>query len=353
MKHKIYWALAAIMALCAACENNLPLDSNIDNSRLALNGFIDADSLENELLVSLTDDTKPQPVSHAVVEVSVNGEKRAVASELEYPKGTYRFSCKFQPGEKVRIDVTTSDGEHHAYVEETIPQPIEKIESAEAKLVKNAQFFTNTGFQEVKDMHQFKLSFTDNGTTTDYYRLGIKNYTVFKFTQQSIFRDSTMVSYHYYRPNATNDYICTGDPIMMEGKTFTPSTDIDFATMNNIPNEQGVFNDLLFNGTRCNISVYQSYSLYEDKLYENEYEKTEELYSIYAEVIIYSFTPTAYYYLKAVNFLKSSYYDDNSDLTGPLKLPTNVHGGAGMVGFFTSKSAIIKIKGNDPYPGLY
>jgi len=53
-----------------------------------------------------------------------------------------------------------------------------------------------------------------------------------------------------------SSYIATGDPIIMEGKICTPSTDMGFVSPNNVVNKMGVFNDLLINGQECSISVY-------------------------------------------------------------------------------------------------
>ncbi|MCI6161305.1 MAG: DUF4249 domain-containing protein [Prevotella sp.] len=351
MKHQMIWALTAFMLLFTSCENDLELDRNSDHNRLALNGYINADSLENELIVSMTDAVHPQPVNLATVEIFVNSEKKAVAKETEYDKGIYKFNCRFQPGDQVKISVTTADGKHHAYVEETIPQPIENFQSAEATFMKEVQYVNNFGSQEVEDLHQIKLNFKDNGATADFYRLSINSYVTSKYTHRGYDNEPQSI-FNYYDLKGRNRYICTGDPIMMEGKTFTPSSDIDFFTMNNIPNTQGIFNDILFNGKNGSISVYENYRLFEDQCNDSGYDKTELKHSIYAQVIISSLTPTAYYYLKAVNFRNSPYYDDNSDLTGPVKMPSNVHGGAGMVGFLSSKSIVVTVRGSDPYPGL-
>ena len=66
-----------------------------------------------------------------------------------------------------------------------------------------------------------------------------------------------------------------------------------------------------------------------------------------------SFSEAAYYYLKSLNLRESEYYDDYKDLTGPIKLPSNVRGGTGIVGFYTSRSLPVKVFGSDRYPGLY
>ena len=55
-----------------------------------------------------------------------------------------------------------------------------------------------------------------------------------------------------------------------------------------------------------------------------------------------SITETEYYYLKALNLVDSDAYDET--INEPIKYPSNVHGGIGMIGISTETSKIIHIE---------
>lgn len=56
------------------------------------------------------------------------------------------------------------------------------------------------------------------------------------------------------------------------------------------------------------------------------------------DIIIHlrSITEVEYYYLKALNLVDSDIYDETID--EPIKYPSNVHGGTGMIGISTEVS---------------
>lgn len=54
-----------------------------------------------------------------------------------------------------------------------------------------------------------------------------------------------------------------------------------------------------------------------------------------------SITETEYYYLKALNLVDSDAYDET--INEPIKYPSNVHGGTGMVGISTEVTQTIHI----------
>ena len=53
-------------------------------------------------------------------------------------------------------------------------------------------------------------------------------------------------------------------------------------------------------------------------------------------------TETEYYYLKALNLVDSDAYDET--INEPIKYPSNVHGGTGMVGISTEVSKKVRIR---------
>ena len=347
MKIYIYCCLSVMLFGLSACENELELDTKTASKQLSVNGFINADSTVNRLLVSFTGIDHPTIVTDATIKVSVNGNLRETVHELPAGSEQYIIHGRFNPGDHVRIEVSTPDNNYQASIEETVPQPIDKIERISTGFVKDVSYVDEYEMARVDDLQKINLSFQDNGKQADYYRLTLAGYQTIMNTQFNYTLRRKEATYRYFVSDMGSSYIATGDPIIMEGRVCTPSTDMGFASPNNVVNQMGVFNDLLFNGQECSISVYS-------KLYQfNRISDPEMKTSLDLVATISSYTSAAYYYLKAMNLKKSTYYDDYNDLTGPIKMPSNVKGGTGLVGFYTSKSIPVHVYGTDRYPHLY
>ena len=117
----------------AACNNDLPFDFKENPPKLVMNAIINADSTYNTLFLNLTGRNQIGQIKGATVEVRINGS----LSETLRPdphssdKGRFYINSAFHPGDVVRIDAMTDDGEHHAWTEVTVPQPIGKIEKVD------------------------------------------------------------------------------------------------------------------------------------------------------------------------------------------------------------------------------
>lgn len=117
----------------AACNNDLPFDLKENPPKLVMNAIINADSTYNTLFLNLTGRNQIGQIKGATVEVRINGS----LSETLRPdphssdKGRFYINSAFHPGDVVRIDAMTDDGEHHAWAEVTVPQPIGKIEKVD------------------------------------------------------------------------------------------------------------------------------------------------------------------------------------------------------------------------------
>ncbi|MBF1435878.1 MAG: DUF4249 domain-containing protein [Prevotella micans] len=341
-KPGILIALIAILGvILTSCKNEIDLDRKYLKRTLALNGYINVDSAENVLSVSWTDELQPILITDATMKITVNGQLRQTLTGSNDISKVYRINTPFAPGDRVRIDVVTADGSGHAYVEETVPLPIEKIDELKVEEVKQVSYYDNRGEKAKSDMYKISVRFRDN-PQTDFYRLTT---TIFQTR-----RNSSLNTLEYFKPISFQGFIATGDPVMMEGKPITQSSDeaMNAANGGSVVNRYAVFNDLMMGGRDCNISFYIS---------PNEFipEFRIDLYNLSADlrVTVCSFSEAAYYYLKSLNLRESEYYDDYKDLTGPIKLPSNVRGGTGIVGFYTSRSLPVKLFGSDRYPGLY
>jgi|WetSurMetagenome_2_1015567.scaffolds.fasta_scaffold00696_2 hypothetical protein len=358
MKNKIFSILSVLTAFLfvTSCEKDMPITQNEKFERLVMNAFIDADSTNNALYLNLTGADSALVVKDAHIEVRVNGELKE--TEVALSRNRYPVKTQFHPGDVVRIDAYTNDNKYHAWIEETVPHSVESVYVDTAHVYK--KFYNNStsgGGSGTGNIWQYKIYFKDNSGDVNYYRLymkrSIKQKIIYKIPTEwlpkMVYKEDTVI---YYRPDYGSDYMCYEDPIMMDGHSISAGGDNDFGdflpTLQYTENTYGVFNDNRFNGKSCMLTVYDnllSYPPYKHTV-DTEAETEETTISSIDEIFfVQSITESEYYYLKALNLYRSSDYQDNDDLSGPIKFPTNVHGGTGMVGFSSSASKYIRLQG--------
>ena len=325
----------ALMLIPSSCKNDIDLNIQNESPRLCLLGYIHADSTSNELLVALTDAVNPQRISNADVRVSVNGEFRQQGDPIDYAEGWYQVGGPFKVGDVVRIDVEAHG--QHAYVEETVPRPLALAPSVTLR-------------RDDRTEH-VRIAIDDDATRDDYYRLVLEEFIVDRFEQYRMWEHTWEVSYFNHHEKA--DYDCTSDPILMDGHTLVDDMDFDMPSIGAVENRYGIFSDHMFVGERgtLNVSMTWPYWMFDGEQYDPDYYR--RTYSSDLRVTVESITSAEFYYLKAMNTKESDIYDDNSDLTGPMRMPSNVHGGTGMVGFRTSRSITLPCIGDERYPGIY
>ena len=314
----IYLLFAAFSLV--SCEHELSFNFQENPPKLVMNALINADSLNNVLYLNLTGRKQVAHLTDATVEVRVNGKLRETLRPLppsrENPDPLCRFniSGKFAPGDVVRIDASTDDGEHHAWAEVTVPQrlaPIEKIDTMTIPL--NEYGYT-------RDYLRYKITFRDRPGEKNYYRIIMDK-------QTTATNDFNTVLLHNYK------FISREDVVLTDGQPSTGSDNNNsvFETARNI---YGVFDDSRFKDSSYTMTVYNL--------------PIQEDYSGYLKEIrmdvfvrLLSITETEYYYLKALNIIDSDVYDET--LNEPIKYPSNVHNGTGIIGISTEVSQSIHI----------
>lgn len=320
----------------AACEHDIDIRTDREQPQLSLHGYLSADSAVNHLVVGMTGVSQATIVHQAHVEVYVNGEFREKC-KADGDTRRYLITTPFRPGDRVRIEVATTDGNHHAYVEETVPQPVGGIKGVKAQLVEEHKFLSEYGYaDETADAFELRLTFADNRGTTDFYRLAAPLVGAMREHRYVGPDGEYMEDIDSVTVPVTFD--CTQDPILMEGNTIKPSSDLDMPTVGNVINRYGVFTDKLFRDNEASLCVYLPLTFKRSLDVMYDYGTIFTLLEGTATVAIESITESEYYYLKALNTSESETYEDNHDLAGPIRLPSNVHGGTGFVGFRASKS---------------
>ena len=410
-------AALAIMAL-PACENNIDADLENMEGVLCLNAYLLADADTNFVNVSRTSRENPVPVRDAVVKLYVNDNLVETVTDCysvtyggiyTYEKyddelgwidveeerintdtvwGIYLLKSKFNPGDNVRVDVTS--GGQHVWAEDIAPRKIENITVTHTYThVPNNQ---RGALRTDKDKVTLDISFDDVSADADFYRLsifsdfygetvrfswlnpdGCEAQTKAEFVDYAkrildnpIFKNETDSSvdvyylerHKFHHRVQYDDYGYRRCPILSEGESQSSKDDdeesFDLLT-SDVKNTYRVFSDHLFSNSTARLDVTDwapddvpdnINHMNEDDLTDEEKELQGEYYNWFLTVKLQSISEQQYYYLRAMNAIKSSVYDEMSSLSGAMKVPSNVHGGSGNFSVATQTTVVVPILKN-------
>lgn len=328
MKSYIYYLSMLIVALTfVSCTNELPFSIKDNPPKLVMNALINTENQTNILFLNFTGKEAATHIRNTTAEVCVNGQLTESLRPLTPEQDgdlqcRFSITSKFSPGDVVRIDAFTDDGQHHAWSEVTVPQRPAGIEHIDTLTVPMVEY----GY--TKKYIRYRITFKDHPDETNYYRIVVdKQTTLWGYNHEEGASDRIYWTKHSY------SFIGREDIVLTDGQ---PSTGEDeengmFDTARNI---YGVFDDSRFKNTSYTMTVYNSPHIETGN---------EEGFFDSMDVIIrlMSITETEYYYLKALNFVDSDAYDET--INEPIKYPSNVHGGTGIVGISTEVSETIPI----------
>lgn len=327
MKTYISSCLFVLMALLAtSCENDLPFDFKENPPKLVMNALINADSLSNLVFLNFTGREQLGHVQEATVEVRVNGvlkeSVRPLSPQYEGdPQCRLRIKGPFAPGDVVRLDALTGDGAYHAWAEAIVPQrpkEIEKIDTFSVSIKK---------MNYTKNYLCYKITIQDRPREDNFYRLVIDKRTTVSYYNED--NQHVIQTLHDY------SFIDREDVVLTDGHPTTEE-DEDNGLFDTVKNIYGVFDDSRFRNTSYTLTVYNNPVFYDYSPYHAKIEKIEVV------VRLLSILENEYYYLKALNLVDSDIYDETID--EPVKYPSNVHGGTGLVSISTEVSRTIAIK---------
>lgn len=320
MKTYSLYLTAIVALLLCGCNNEIPFNLQENPPKLVMNALIHAENPVNYLYLSMTGQTKPTYVTDATVEVRINGQLTETVhaepvSEMGY-SNQYRLTSHFNPGDQVRIDAVTADGRHHAWAEDVVPQPIGSIERVDTATKQVARY------NESVKMMQYKITFKDRPDEKNYYRLMLETHTVEQQKTESG-KDSTVFQLSY---NCLN----REDVVLTDGRPIT-SEEADNAFFDVIENKYNVFDDSRFTNSAYTMTVYNwasmNYSWNQNKVFHAKEDVIIRILSI---------TEAEYYYLKVLNAVDSDAFDET--INEPIRFPSNVNGGIGIVGFSTERN---------------
>jgi hypothetical protein len=307
-KYILYSAIFSF--LFTGCTNEIPFDIQENPPKLILNALLEAEKEENEIVLALTGKEEITYISTGTVRIYRNGElvDQIIGNAGSAP-GSYKTRFRFSPKDIIRIEAETENGNHRAWAEVTVPEPIaiEKIDTS-------SYFNSQSGYLQIK------TTFSENHHEPRYYRIVIENYT-------------TLTGLDYYGREKTETVksipylIIREDVVLTDGR---PSTSQDDHAWLEVPqNRYGVFNNSLIDGTYTMTTGVVPFFYWEGF---NEVYKA----SVDFKVRLLSISKMEYFYLKALNIYDSYNYDEV--LQPPVQFPSNVEGGIGIVGVSTESN---------------
>ena len=312
MKRNLLIILAALMPVLFSCYKDIDMEKYRPEPDLVLNGVISADTT---VMISIsrtkffTDTGRYEIVSDADVSLSINGifreYMRWTADESFYGGGVYLSDYKPKTGDIVRIDVTTpSYGE--AWVEETMPAKVQIEDIAFShRLIydhKTQGPDENDNWVEIPTMEiTYRITFTDNAATTNYYMIRIENST------------------HW----GTGNFDYSSDPVFVEQVSVVDGLFGD----NTIMGQGGrSFTDNLFNGQCYTLAVREAHP--SSSPYYNYGPALGRRISLYA------ITESYFNYLTSMQRAADAANSTNLSTFGftePVRIFTNINGGVGIM----------------------
>ncbi len=338
MKKLIY--LAFILFTFVSCENDMPFNVKDNQPKLIINALLEASKEENEINIALTGKDKVTNIKNAQIDLYLNGVLKEQITTPEKSSTVENYSCyktriKFKPDDIIKIDVTANDGEYHAWAEDIVPHPI-NIEKAETSI-----FTKQTSYWASLEKYlKAKTTFTDNQQGVNYYRISMD----FDFTIETI-SPYTHKDTIIYRKGAS-DLIVDEDIVLTDGQPSVNDDDND--VFNPIYNEYGVFDNSRINGTytmttSMSIPYYTAGLIFDGNMWYDGMNKRVE---VTGRIKLMSISKMQYLYLRALNIYDSVDYDDYFNL--PVKFPSNVQGGVGIVGICSGNEFTVSLE--DYYP---
>lgn len=343
MKKYIYSTIIAL--LLVACTHDLPFNIHENPPKLVINAFLDADKETNDIILGITGREKAGIVQDASVNIYVNGTLKehipaptVDTSEHNNKPPHFKTSVRFGANDVVRVEAQTNDKKYQAWAEAKVPKPT-AIENVDTTTFRKRTEWSSYSRKYMK----FKTTFTDNQQGRNFYRITI-NYQVAFHTKSSDTAKDTVIYETYTSKLITNE-----DVVLTDG---TPMAEDDDNFFTAIENKFGVFDNSRTNGTyTMTTSMYMPF----DQFSLASLAPSNDIYlkklSANIQVRLLRISEASYYYLKALNTYISDDFEEYLNL--PVKFPSNVEGGTGIVGVEIGSEHLIHIGDYTPTLGDY
>lgn len=397
MKRIFSIILSAIIFTGCTTYEDITLDETV--GILDINGFLFSQCDTNKVLVTLTGMGNPTPVKNATVELRVNGNLCETKTASDSLQGKY-YGLKtiINPDDHIRVDVYY--GNQHAYAEDVCPAAPKNLEAA-VEYEENYAYRDGYDEFQIDDLYKVTMSFTDaDGSKENYYRVSLDKHYGYEGMVEKVERKTVYVedkenpefSYSYSYDTV---YYCHGIKHLHRSgiadlanyiTTYENNPELrpeeriyDSYFWDDVCNYFRIFKNTGFAGGNCTMTFHEDvdfadynhiknydsdgrrvrYRRYDDKLptppSEYKYSTDEELddiptYFYYETVSVESYSAQGYELLQTLNSYISGQYSI-SELTGSVKMYSNVSGGTGYIAAASRITKVVKvIDGYQPEP---
>ncbi|MBP5420338.1 MAG: DUF4249 family protein [Bacteroidales bacterium] len=352
----IYIIICLTAIVHSACQHDIDLDMDSTSGILCVNAILTADTTENFIYISRTFSNNDEISLNSsriigigeqfTISVYINGNLTETSHSYY---NAYRITSLFHEDDFVHIDIESSNGSKASF-EGIVPKHIKNLKIDNAQLALNKTYKDDHGNTTTNDMVNITLSFDDDGGSNFYtLAIGERDSTVCPIIDHKCY-DMNFETMDYLNPYIyeteryytrseapTHEFYSNEQPPLTDEEVQSNVSDDDIAIMN-IHNVYKIFSNKRFAGAKCNLSVCSKMGL------PSTYESKEDIddlapyYYSYHTAVVTSISEDYYYYIKVLNTRESETYEDNSELTGPAKLPSNIIGGVGNI-FLVSKTS--------------
>lgn len=323
-KHTLLFGLGiGCLGLLASCENTIPFKTKEIPQKLIVNALFDATAEQHKILLDLTGTQSTTPVENGEIDIYVNDLQKETIREVNRGSNQgrpheYHSYCHFSAGDRIRLEARTKNGSHEAYAEIIVPEPIE------IQQVDTLSILSKRGEESLRT----KVTFTDNSQRKDYYRITAEHLLTCYGTSLETGMDTT---YTVVIPTPLN---INEDIVLTDGQPSGTDENDDYF-FSPIKNKYAVFDDSRINGTYTMTVSVPFYTAY---YYLPHFEVNKISLSIRINLI--SLCEASYYYLQALNTYDSDDYDET--FNPPIRFPSNIQEGTGIVGIGNKSSWIIR-----------
>ncbi|MFT3753752.1 MAG: DUF4249 domain-containing protein [Paludibacter sp.] len=316
-----------------SCENEINFSGEVTKPMLVINSFITPDSVikvhVSKSKFFLEDNSTFETIDNANVYVWVNGAK--IEKLTSTSNGYYIASFKPQIGDIVKITAANTEfNEVSTSTEIVQPNPIISVDTLnhqfkEYPMVQYSSYNGNPttidtiGFNKVESFG-LKVKFKDPSTASDYYRL-----------------DAKVINYHVDGSITVSDGVINYNDVVFGGNNNSNPLEM---TSYNYYHE---FSDELFNGKEYNLSfIFNSNTTVYKPEYQDSYHEINIETPVKQELLIelQSISKSYFLYLRS----RSANMSAVEFFSEPVQIYSNVSGGIGILGSYSSSFYKINLK---------
>ncbi|MDR0348496.1 MAG: DUF4249 domain-containing protein [Tannerella sp.] len=294
-------AILCTLLLCTGCESDVNYRGEGVSAKMVLNSMINSGETSQLIKVSesvfVFSDQKPKPVDNPNLALRINGFPVEVTYDHSVREDRYyRFNAVLNPGDRMEI---SGDSQSHGHLSgsDVIPYPPQIVDVA-------PEWFTGTadGISYLRTTVKIK----DRPNENNYYRIVIHTKTVFSGN------DPDDITWQNQEVHVDQEILFKE----ISGSLGDANTSL-FA----------IFSDELFRGREYSLNVYIRH--------DNFSQEADQ----YVRVEIHTLSENLYKYLRSLEVAASG---DN--FTEPVKIFTNIEGGFGILGTYTTGQMTIEMK---------